>query len=84
MRAGERMLLTGVLVGKKPGVTREYISQTRSGIHKLSTGQVPRGELETYSKRLIGRIAHIRRLNPNRGRYLEKQLVAALKLGPSS
>jgi hypothetical protein len=80
MRAGERMLLTGVLVGKKPGVTREYISQTRSGIYKLLTGQVVEGDLETYSKRLIGRIAHIRRLNPNRARYLEKQFVAALEL----
>jgi RNA-directed DNA polymerase len=77
MRAGERKLLTGVLVGKKPGVTREYISQTRSGIHKLLSGYVLEGERETYSKRLIGRIAHIRRLNPNRARYLEKQLVAA-------
>jgi hypothetical protein len=80
MRAGERMQLTGVLIGKKPGVTREYISQTRSGIHKLLTGQVLEWEIETYSKRLIGRIAHIRRLNPNRARYLEEQLSAALEI----
>jgi len=79
MRAGERMMLTGVLVGKQPGVAREYVSQTRSGIHKLLTGHVLEGELETYGKRLMGRIAHIRRLNPSRARHLEKQLVAALE-----
>jgi hypothetical protein len=79
MRAGERMLLTGVLVGKKPGVTREYISKTRSGIHKLLTGRVLEWEIETYSKRLMGRIAHIRRLNPNRARSLEIDLSEALE-----
>lgn len=80
MRGGERMLLTGLLVGKKPGITREYISRTRSGIHKLLTGQVLEWEIGTYSKKLIGRIAHIRRVNPSRARYLEEQLATALEI----
>lgn len=78
MRNGERMVLTGVLVGRKPGVINEYVSQTRSGIHKLITGCVPEWQLETYAKRLKGRIAHVRRLNPNRAQALEAQFFSAL------
>ncbi|HKB68715.1 MAG TPA: reverse transcriptase family protein [Pyrinomonadaceae bacterium] len=78
MRTGERMVLTGVLVGRKPGVINEYVSQTRSGIHKLVTGCVPEWQLETYAKRLKGRIAHVHRLNPNRARALDLQLGSAL------
>jgi hypothetical protein len=81
MRTGERMVLTGVLVGRKPGVINEYVSQTRSGIHKLITGCVPEWQLETYAKSLKGRIVHVHRLNPNRARFLELLLNSAL--GPS-
>lgn len=80
MRTGERMVLTGVLVGRKPGVIDEYVSQTRSGIHKLVTGCVPEWQLEIYAKGLMGRIAHIRRLNSNRARSLELLLNSALGL----
>ncbi len=75
MSAGERMLVTGVLLGRKPGVLRKYASRTRAGIHRLATGCVPEWEIEGYIKSIRGRIAHINRLNPNTARALQRQFL---------
>lgn len=79
MATGERMLVTGVLLGKKPGVLRRYARDTRAGIYRLANGWVPRAEVDGYLKSIRGRIAHINRLNPNVARCLEHQFTLALK-----
>lgn len=79
MRAGERMLVTGVVLGHKPGILRKYVRHTRAGIHRLATGCVAERQLEGYIQSIRGRIAHIHRLNRNAARSLERQFHAALK-----
>ena len=76
MSGSERKLVTGVVVGNKPGILRKYVRDTRSGIHKLNMGLVPHFQIDAYLRKIRGRIAHINRLNPNRARELEHQLAS--------
>jgi len=76
MSAGERILVTGVLVGRKPGVLRKYVRHTRAGIHRLTIGCVPEWQVDVYVRKIRGRIAHINRFNPNTARTLERQLLS--------
>jgi hypothetical protein len=78
MNAGNRKLLTGTLLNDSAGISKEYVSQTRSGIYKLATGCVSGEDVYTYVRSLVGRIAHIRRLNSRRALILENQLRAVL------
>jgi hypothetical protein len=81
MTAGERMLVTGVLLGNKPGVIRRYARDTRAGIYRLSKGYVAQPQIDRYAKSIRGRIAHINRLNPNVARSLDYQFRLVLKGG---
>jgi len=72
-------ILTGLLLNRQPGVLREYVSATRSAIHKLATGCVPAFDRERYLRTLRGRIVYIRMINPRRARPLELRFVLALK-----
>lgn len=78
MNASNRRLLTGTLLNDSVGISKEYVSQTRSGIHKLATGCVSCDDVYAYVRSLVGRIAHIRRLNSRRAEILENQLRAVL------
>lgn len=80
MTSGGRMLVTGVVLGHKPGILRRYIRDTRAGIHRLAMGDVSRIQIDDYSKRIIGRIAHIKRINPTAAWGLKRQ-VASVILG---
>jgi hypothetical protein len=74
MTAGKRMFVTGVVLGRKPGVLRKYIRHTRAGIHRLATGSVPESQIEGYIKSIRGRIDYINRVNPNSARELEHHI----------
>ncbi|PYS67428.1 MAG: hypothetical protein DMF69_23060 [Acidobacteria bacterium] len=79
MTAGKRMRVTGVLLGKKPGVIRRYARDTRAGIYRLTKGDLAEPKVDRYVKSIRGRIAHINRLNPNVARSLDHQFQLALK-----
>ena len=70
------MLVTGVLVGRKPGVLRKYVRNTRAGINRLAKGCVPESDFDIYIKRIRGRIAHVNHLNPNSAYALEQQFLS--------
>lgn len=77
MGPGDRKLICGILMGKSPGVARERISNLRSGIHKLRTGQVPLYILNDYLRSLEGAVRHVAAVNPKQGQKLLQQLKVA-------
>jgi RNA-directed DNA polymerase len=79
MGPGTRKVLTKVLLGRFPTVLRERMSQLRSGIHKLKTGQVVLEERASYLRSLEGSIAHVASIDPRRGKMLREQLAGALR-----
>lgn len=79
MGPGTRKLLNGVLINRFPNVLPETISRLRSGIHKLSTGQVTDTELDRYVRQLKGRIAYVASIAPHRADKLTCDLSAALR-----
>jgi hypothetical protein len=74
MGAGDRKILTGILLGKKPAVLPERLSNLRSGIHKLRTGQVPLGLQESYVKSLRGGINFVGLISQDKARLLHEDL----------
>jgi RNA-directed DNA polymerase len=78
MGPGTRKVLTKVLLGKFPTVLPERISQLRSGLHKLETGQIAASDLPQYMQSLKGSIAHVASIDPKRGKMLQDQLTSVL------
>ena len=74
MGPGSRKVLNGVLMNKHPNVLPERLSQIRSGIHKLRTGQVAQSYQSRYVRSLEGRIAHVQTINPRKGAKLRTDL----------
>jgi hypothetical protein len=74
MGAGDRKVLTGLLLGKQPGVLPQRLSNLRSGIHKLRTGKVPLGLQESYVRSLRGGINFVGLVNQHRARPLHEEL----------
>jgi hypothetical protein len=74
MGAGDRKVLTGVLLGKQPGVLPQRLSNLRSGIHKLRTGQVPPGLQENYVRSLRGGINFVGLISQHKARPLHEDL----------
>jgi RNA-directed DNA polymerase len=72
MGAGTRKTLTGMLFERFPGVLPERLAQLRSGIHKLSTGEVAPGEMEGYLRRLRGGIAYVTSIDRRKGARLAR------------
>ncbi len=79
MPAHDRQFLTGLLLNRQPGILREYMSATRSGIYKLATGCVPLSGSKRYVRGVEGRIAYIRMVNPRRAKPLELSLAYTLE-----
>jgi len=79
MPAHDRQFLTGLLLNRQPGILKEYVSATRSGIYKLAKGYVSRRNRERYVRRIEGRIAYIKLVNARRARPLELSLNVTLK-----
>lgn len=84
MPAHEQQFLTGLLLNRQPGILPEYVSATRSGIHRLAAGYVSRAAGKNYIRRLEGRIAYIKMINPRRATPLESSLASTLQLLLSS
>jgi hypothetical protein len=80
---GTRKLLNGVLLNKFPGVLPERLKQLRSGIHKLSTGEIGERQLEKYIRQLQGSIAHVASINPSKGAKLKAQLLKTIAETPA-
>jgi RNA-directed DNA polymerase len=78
MGPGTRKILTGVLLDKFPAVLPERLAQLRSGIHKLSTGEVDNQEVENYLVRLKGGIAYVTSIAPRKGAKLARELQSVL------
>lgn len=78
MPAHQQQRLTGLLVNRQPGILKSYESATRSGIHKLATGQILRFKQEAYVRSLQGQITYIRMINPQRAQPLELRLMSVL------
>jgi RNA-directed DNA polymerase len=78
MPAHQQQRLTGLLLNRQPGILKSYESATRSGIHKLATGQIPRFKQEAYARSLQGQITYIRMINPRRAQPLALRLMSAL------
>jgi RNA-directed DNA polymerase len=78
MGAGTRKTLTGVLLARFPGVLPERLAQLRSGIHKLSTGELDDEEVENYVMRLKGGIAYAASIDPRKGAKLARNLQSVL------
>jgi RNA-directed DNA polymerase len=74
MGAGDRKVLTGLLLGKLPGVLPERLSNLRSGINKLRTGRVPLGLQESYIRSLRGSINFVGLINQGKARPLHEEL----------
>jgi RNA-directed DNA polymerase len=78
MGPGTRKTLTGVLLAQFPGVLPERLARLRSGIHKLSTGDVNDNEVENYASRLQGGIAYVASIDPRKGAKLATELRSAM------
>jgi hypothetical protein len=74
MGAGDRKVLTGLLLGKQPGVLPERLSNLRSGIHKLRTGRVPLGLQHSYVRSLRGSINFVGLISQHKARPLHEEL----------
>lgn len=79
MGPGDRKLLVGIVLNRFPNIRREYLSQVRSGIHKLRAGLVSKHEMRAYVDSLEGKICHIGTLAPVKGQRLLADLVSARK-----
>ena len=74
MGPGDSKVLTGMLLGRRPGVTRERLSNLRSGIHKLRIGKVPEESQPNYVRSLRGSILFVASLAPNKAQGLRRDL----------
>jgi RNA-directed DNA polymerase len=74
MGAGDRKVLTGLLLGKQPGVLPQRLSNLRSGIHKLRTGKVPLSLQERYVRSPRGSINFVGLISQQKARPLHEEL----------
>jgi hypothetical protein len=82
MGAGSRKVLTKVLMGRFPAILPERLSQLRSGIHKLTSRQVPKDKLVAYLRSLGGSINQVTSIDPRKGKRLCDELAKVLKEYP--
>ena len=73
MREGVRQRIAGAVVNVRPNVPRDEFDALKATLHNCATlgpaGQDRRG-LPDFRAHLLGRIAHVASLNPDRGRRL--------------
>jgi RNA-directed DNA polymerase len=74
MGPGDSKVLTGLLLGRRPSATQERLSNLRSGIHKLRTGQIPKEFQSTYARSVYGGIHFVASLVPSKGQRLKRDL----------
>jgi RNA-directed DNA polymerase len=71
MRRGVRQQITGVVVNKRPNITRESFDQLKATLHRLSKGASPD---QANIAHLRGKIAYINMLHPRRAAKLSAML----------
>jgi RNA-directed DNA polymerase len=79
MGPASQKTLTGIRLGVMPRAEPRQLARVRSGIHKLSTGAVPRHEVVDYVRSLEGKISHIASIDPRKAERLSVDLRAATK-----
>jgi RNA-directed DNA polymerase len=79
MGKGARKLVTGLLVGRYPGVVRERIDRIRSGIYKLRAGQIVPEGVGIYLRSLSGNVAQVSAIDPQNGARLRRELDSAIR-----
>jgi RNA-directed DNA polymerase len=80
---GTRRLLNGVLLNKFSGVLPDRLNQLRSGIHKLTTGEISERQLEKYNRQLQGSIAHVASIDPRKGAKLKGEFLKTIAEKPA-
>jgi hypothetical protein len=83
----ERKVLTGMVLGRRPGVPPQRLSNLRSGIHKLRTGKIPLALQERYVRSLRGGINFVGFFDQDKAGTLHEALddcLAALADAPGS
>lgn len=81
MGGRSRKILNGQVVGPNPNVPSDRVKAARSGIHKLTTGEIPIQKKREYVQRLRGFISYISSVNPRLGTKLINDLEGALAQG---
>jgi hypothetical protein len=69
----DKKKVTGVVVNIKPNIDKEYYRLLRSKIHNCRVKGPDtqfEGDLPKARNSLLGKINHVKRLNPNRGKKL--------------
>jgi RNA-directed DNA polymerase len=79
MGGGTRKILNGILLGAVPTLLPERIKQLRSGIHKLSTGEVPGVVRKRYISQLGASIAQAGCINPAKALRLQEEFDLAVR-----
>jgi RNA-directed DNA polymerase len=73
MRQGVRQRAAGVVINKKINITREDCDQLKAILYNCvchGTGEQNRAGVADFRAHLAGRVAHVARLNPQRGERL--------------
>jgi len=71
---GDRRVLNGILMSRRPSVVRERIGQLRAGLHRLSHTQFSAKELQQYIRRLRGSLQQVETIAPTKVEKLKRGL----------
>lgn len=71
MRASRRQTVTGVVVNKAPGLSRQERRKLRAALHRQRTS--PAAAPESEKRRLEGKLAYVRMINPAQAERLTKK-----------
>lgn len=77
MRPSGRQQVAGVVVNEHPNTPRTEFERLKAILHnceRLGPDSQNRAALDDFRAHLVGRIAHVTMVNPNRGRRLEAML----------
>ncbi len=84
MGSGDAKVLHNIVISRTPRVSGAYLSQIRSGIHKLESGAIPSKRNARYVRALRGRIRYVAAFKEKVGNVLESKLDAAVSQGASA
>ena len=76
--SGDAKILHNLVMSRAARVSRSYLWQTRSGIHKLRTGAIASRNKARYVRALRGRIRYIAAFSPDIGERLRLELDGAI------
>jgi hypothetical protein len=68
MGRGERKIVNGIVLGKRPSTPKQHRARIRSALHHLRVGHIRHGERDHYIASLRGRIVHLSSVNPDQAK----------------